>query len=172
MMQQSSSTKGFIFCCYVMLLVDYLDRFPNTAMEKWEKDVGAITRDHWTEALESVCCCSLNVTQRLSQPYILLRVNRTPLNCLLWGSILTPCMQDVVKIMGISYIFCGNAQSFMGIGLVQCALLTVPFNWPYPLILNHVYLASWMMLYQMHILEKQYPGPYFKLVSLFCSIGL
>lgn len=78
-MQQSSSTKGFSSTCYAMLLWDFLDKFPNLPFAKWERDVGDIPEEQWEEALESVRLCSLNVTQRLSQLYIILRVHHTPL---------------------------------------------------------------------------------------------
>lgn len=67
------------------MICDAAGEILNTAMEKWEKDVGAIYGDHWTEALESVRSCSLNVTQRLSQLYLLLRVHLTPLKLFTLG---------------------------------------------------------------------------------------
>lgn len=62
-----------------MLLLVYLDNFPNMAIEKWVKDEGDIDGDQWNKALESVWLHSFNVTRRLSQLYIILRVHRTPI---------------------------------------------------------------------------------------------
>lgn len=59
LMQQSSSTKGFISMCYAMLLGDFMDRFPSLTFEKWERDFGDIPEEQWEEALESVRLCSL-----------------------------------------------------------------------------------------------------------------
>lgn len=64
-MQQSSCTKGFISNCYTMLLGVYLENFPNSACEKWERDVGDISGDLWEEAPEAVWLCSLSMSHRL-----------------------------------------------------------------------------------------------------------
>lgn len=54
-----------------MLLGESLERLPSLAFEKWERDVGELPKEQWEEALESVRLCTLNVTQQLSQLYIL-----------------------------------------------------------------------------------------------------
>lgn len=48
----------------------------NTPTSPQEGDVGDMPGDLWQEALENVC---LNVSERLSQLYILLRAHHTPL---------------------------------------------------------------------------------------------
>lgn len=44
----------------------------------WERDVGTFEDEQWEEALQAVQLCSHNVTQRLSQLYIVLWVHHTP----------------------------------------------------------------------------------------------
>lgn len=45
----------------------------------WERDLGSLTGDQWEEVYQAVATCSLNVAQKLSQLYILLRSHYTPL---------------------------------------------------------------------------------------------
>lgn len=98
LLQQSQSTKGFISNCYAMLLGVYLGRYPNSACERWKRDVGDIPGEQWEEALEAVSLCYLNVSQRLSQLYLLLRVYRTPLS--LYSCALTLYVLDVIEMQG------------------------------------------------------------------------
>lgn len=63
---------------YALLLADYLEQYPNSAMSRWEGDIGDISGDQWEEAMEAVRLCSMNVSNRLSQLYILLTVHFTP----------------------------------------------------------------------------------------------
>lgn len=71
-------SKGFISQCYSTLSSKYLSKHPLTIKRKWEADIGPLDEDQWEEALQSVAICSLNVTQRLTQLYTLLRVYYTP----------------------------------------------------------------------------------------------
>lgn len=71
-------TTGFISRCYAMLLTEFLTSFPLKVGEKWERDLGPFIEDQWEEALQAVTQCSRNVTQRLMQLYLLLRVYFTP----------------------------------------------------------------------------------------------
>lgn len=71
------------------------------AMKKWVKDVSDIDGDQWTEALESVCGCSLNVTQSINC-ILYYGFTAACLNCLL--SVPTHCVKDAVEIMGTLYI--------------------------------------------------------------------
>lgn len=48
------------------------------AATQWEADLGPIGGEQWEEALQAVNTCSLNVSQKISQLYILLRVHCTP----------------------------------------------------------------------------------------------
>ena len=70
--------KGFISYSYTMLLNLFHRDFPLKVVERWERDVGAFEEEQWEEALQAVPLCSLNVAQRVSQLYILLRVHYTP----------------------------------------------------------------------------------------------
>lgn len=61
-------------------------------------DVRAFEEDQWDEALAAVPLCSLNVAQRLSQLYVLLRVHYTPARLVRMGVREDPscsrCMRD------------------------------------------------------------------------------
>lgn len=61
-----------------MLLTKFLPDNTAGIISKWERDMGSFEEDQWEEALPAVPLCSLNVTQRLPQLYILLRVHYTP----------------------------------------------------------------------------------------------
>ena len=61
-----------------MILNIYLDDFPLGVSTKWERDVGTFEDEQWEEVLQAVQLCSMNVAQRLSQLYIVLRVHYTP----------------------------------------------------------------------------------------------
>lgn len=79
LIQSSTETKGFISYCYQMLLMQLLKAHPTRAPSLWEQDVGPITGEQWEEILQSINICSLNVAQKVSQLYIILRVHYTPL---------------------------------------------------------------------------------------------
>lgn len=70
--------KGFISCSYAMLLGLFHGDTTLKVVSRSERDVGAFEEEQWEEALQAVPQCSLNVAQRLSQLYILLRVHYTP----------------------------------------------------------------------------------------------
>lgn len=77
-LQSSSVTKGTISTCYQMLLAKYLDAYPCKAIDAGRGDLGQVTEDQWEEALQAIPTCSLNVAQKVSQLYIILRVHYTP----------------------------------------------------------------------------------------------
>lgn len=83
--QSGADTKGFFSSCYGILLPSYLEDHPCTAKEKWEQDVGQLD-ELWDNVLDSVLYSSLNTAQKLSQLYIVLRVQYTPTNCTAWIS--------------------------------------------------------------------------------------
>lgn len=66
--------KRFISCCYAIILKLFLRDAPLKAVCRWEQDV-AVFEEQWEEALQAVPHCSLNMSQRLSQLYIMLRVH-------------------------------------------------------------------------------------------------
>lgn len=78
MLQDASDTKDIISQCYYMLLSSFLEGHPMKAVTQWEADLGPITEEQWEEALQAVNTCSLNVSQKVYQLYILLRVHYTP----------------------------------------------------------------------------------------------
>lgn len=90
LIKDAESAKGFISQCYAMLLQSFLKKHPLQVLEKWEKDVGQLTGNQWEEAFQSVTNCSLNVTQRLTQLYILLGVYYTPHRLYVMGLLPTP----------------------------------------------------------------------------------
>lgn len=63
LLQQASSTKGFISSCYASLMEMYLDKYPSLACDRGVRDVGEIPGKLWEEALENVLISSLNVLQ-------------------------------------------------------------------------------------------------------------
>lgn len=73
----ATDTKGIISQCYLMLLSALLEGFPMKAATQWEADLGPITGEQWAEAPQAVNTCSLNVSQKVSQLYILLRAHYT-----------------------------------------------------------------------------------------------
>ena len=81
----TQDTKGMISQCYSMLLASFLEGYPMNAAEQWETDLGPIEGEVWEEALQAVNTCSLNVSQRVSQLYILLRVHFTPVKLFRMG---------------------------------------------------------------------------------------
>lgn len=74
----AETSKGLISQSYSTLLRKYLTKHPLTVKRKWEMDVGPLDEDQWEEALQSVSVCSLNVPERLTQLYTLLRIYYTP----------------------------------------------------------------------------------------------
>ena len=82
---QAQDTKGMISQCYNMLLSSWLEGHPMKVAEQWETDLGPIEGEVWEEALLAVNACSLNVSQRVSQLYILLRVHYTPVKLFRMG---------------------------------------------------------------------------------------
>lgn len=72
------SSRVFISRCYAILLQSYLKQLPLRVREKWERDVGQLDREQWEEVIQVVGTFSLNVSQRLTQLYILLRIYYTP----------------------------------------------------------------------------------------------
>lgn len=46
-----TSYKGFISCCYAMLLNLFLQDTPLRVVSQWEMDVGAFEEEQWEEAL-------------------------------------------------------------------------------------------------------------------------
>lgn len=89
---------GFISQCYYMPLIIFWKDFPSRVEANWECDVGAFEEEQGEEALQAVQMCSLNVTQRLSQLYILLRAPLTPARLFKMGvredSICARCTRD------------------------------------------------------------------------------
>lgn len=81
-----------------MLLLILLKDFPSRAEHRWKEDVGSFGEEQWKEAMQVVQLCSLNVTQWLSQLYILLRVHLTPERLLKMGKredpMCTRCLID------------------------------------------------------------------------------
>lgn len=51
MMQKMTSTKGFIYKCYAILLVNVLDEYPLKAENYWAADIGPFEEDQWVEAM-------------------------------------------------------------------------------------------------------------------------
>ena len=82
---QARDTKGMISHCYNMLLSSFLEGHPMRVAEQWEADLGPIEGEVWEEALQAVNACSLNVSQKISQLYILLRVHYTPVRLFRMG---------------------------------------------------------------------------------------
>lgn len=78
LLQSITETKGFISQSYHMLLTEYLKAYPMKVLSQWEEDLGSLTGDQWEEAFQSVTTCFHNVSQKVSQLYILLRVYYTP----------------------------------------------------------------------------------------------
>lgn len=97
-MREVTSYKGFISCSYSMLLNKFLPDSTAGVIFKWEGDIGAFEEDQWEKALAAVPRCSLNVAQRLSQLYLLLRVHYTPARLVRMGvrddPSCTRCMRD------------------------------------------------------------------------------
>lgn len=77
-LQDMTDTKGVISQCYNMLLGSFLDGYPMKVVSQLEADLGPIGGELWEEALQAVNICSLNVAQKVSQLYVLLRVHYTP----------------------------------------------------------------------------------------------
>lgn len=88
LLQTSAETKGIISHCYQMLLMHHLKAHPTKAPSLWENDVGPLTGDQWEEVLQSINICSLNVAQKISQLYIILRpfLGKGSLDCWNIGS--------------------------------------------------------------------------------------
>lgn len=65
---------------------------------RWERDVGQLEGEQWEEAFQAVDRYSLNVMQRLTKLYILLRVYYTPHRLQLMNlqseSMCTRCIHD------------------------------------------------------------------------------
>lgn len=76
LMQCTNATKRLMFRCYTVLLNSYLEGLPCKAMELLEADVGSMLEDQRETAL--VCSSCLNISQRLSHLYIVLRTHYTP----------------------------------------------------------------------------------------------
>lgn len=55
-----------------------IEGHPMKAVAQWEADLGLITGEHWETALQAINTYSLNVMQKVSQLYILLRAHYTP----------------------------------------------------------------------------------------------
>lgn len=98
-MEEVSCFKGYISCCYSMLLSVFLAGFPLGAVSKWENDVGTFEEEQWEEVLQAVKMSSLNVAQRLSQLYIVLRVHYTPARLFKMGGAQTPIALGVLETM-------------------------------------------------------------------------
>lgn len=98
LIKRTSTTKGFISQCYSMLLQNFQKKHPLRMLDKWEGDVGRMDGDQWEEALQAMPICSLNVSQRLTQLYIILRVYYTPHRMYIMGLrptlLCTRCKRD------------------------------------------------------------------------------
>lgn len=100
LLQSATKTKGFISPCYHMLLMEYLSAYHTRAMSQWEEDVGTWTGDQWEEAFQSANMCSLNVSQKVSQLYILLRVHYTPVKLHKMGRLQNPLCSRCRRTVG------------------------------------------------------------------------
>lgn len=67
-----------------------LKTHPPKVMSQWKVDLGSLTGDQWEETFQSVTICSLNVSQRLLQLYILFWVHFTPLKLYKMGKLTDP----------------------------------------------------------------------------------
>lgn len=77
LIRDAASSKGFISKCYAILLQSVL-KHPLKVREKWEADIGQLDGEQWEEIFQAMGTCSLNVSQRLTQLYILLQIYYTP----------------------------------------------------------------------------------------------
>ena len=75
---EAGTSKGFISQCYATLLQYVMKQHPLRIRERWEADAGELDGEQWEEIFQAVSQCSLNVSQRLTQLYILLRTYYTP----------------------------------------------------------------------------------------------
>lgn len=99
-LHEATDTKGIISQCYLMLLSSFLEGNPMKAMAQWEEDLGPITGEQWEEALQAVNTCSLNVSQKVSQLYILLRVHYTPVKLHKMGKLQDPLCNRCRNVPG------------------------------------------------------------------------
>lgn len=55
----------------------FLGGYHIRAFSQWEEDLGPVSGDQWEDVLKSVTICSLNVSQKGSQIYIVYRAHYT-----------------------------------------------------------------------------------------------